>query len=172
MRSWALWVLFIAGCCGCSSMKKPTPLIPSLAAVSVPLSKTAGAIDSAKIRLASGDMSGVGDALRTASDHVAATAVALAAKEAETQSLADRLVKYEGLIADQKAELHQVAKERDIIPYLVGFLLAFYFVSLIEAVPVMPQYRLYLKMGAFVIGFGGGYGAGRLLVRSISNFLP
>ncbi len=159
-------------CSGCAGARKSPPLVPALASVSIPLAKTANAIGSAKASLLSGDMVGVGSALNDASNFAAATAVALAEKETETQALADRLVKSEEIIATQKAELHQVAKERDIIPYIVAFLLAFYFVSLVEVVPVTPQYRIYLKMGAFVIGFGAGYGAGRIVVRSIAGFLP
>jgi hypothetical protein len=100
------------------------------------------------------------------------TSQALAITQRNVDSLEAKLGTADEVIASQKAELHQVAKERDIIPYLVALCLALWLVFFTDGLPIPDQYRIWVKIGAFFIGFGAGYATGRTLVRFIAGFLP
>jgi hypothetical protein len=76
------------------------------------------------------------------------------------------------VIQKQAAEIHQLAKERDIIPYIVAMCIGLWFITITDALPLTQQYRFWAKLVAFALGFGSGYAGGRVLVRSIAAFLP
>jgi hypothetical protein len=126
----------------------------------------------ARDRLEDGDVPAAKVAIAIADAKVEESSRALEIKDAEVGQLVQAVADRDQTISDQRKELHQVAKERDIIPYLVALLGAIWLMGLADAIPVASQYRLWLKGAAFVVGFGAGYGAGRLVVRSIATFLP
>lgn len=145
---------------------------PALASVSVPLQRAHDAVKVARDRLNVGDVPAARAAIAIADAKVEESSRALEAKDGEIGKLVQAVQDRDATITAKNKELHQVAKERDIIPYLVALLGAIWLMGLADAIPVATQYRLWLKGAAFVVGFGSGYGAGRLLVRSIATFLP
>ncbi len=155
-----------------TSQRQHTVTAPALASVSVPLQRAHDAVKVARDRLEAGDVPAAKVAIAIADAKVAESSRALEIKDAEVGQLVQAVADRDQTISDQRKELHQVAKERDIIPYLVALLGAIWLMGLADAIPVASQYRLWLKGAAFVVGFGAGYGAGRLLVRSIATFLP
>jgi hypothetical protein len=158
---------------GCSSPSRHRAVAaPALASVSVPLARAKDAVKLARDRLAAGDVQAARAAIAIADAKVEESSRALESKDAEVGQLVQAVADRDQIISTQRKELHQVAKERDIIPYLVALLGAIWLMGLADAIPVVSQYRLWLKGAAFVVGFGSGYGAGRLLVRSIATFLP
>lgn len=164
--------LLLSGC-GLFPAKKPSLIaVPALASVSVPLARAKDAVKVARARLDAGDLPAAKAAIAVADAKVEETSAALAVQDAKVGELVGIIKDRDDTIVSLKSELHQVAKERDIIPYIVALAMALWFLGLSDALPVASQYRLYLKGIAFVVGFGSGYGAGRLLVRAIATFLP
>lgn len=157
---------------GCSTRPKPRYTAPALASVSVPLARAHDAVKVARDRLDAGDVTSARAAIAIADTKVEESSRALESKDAEVGQLVQAVTDRDQTISDQRKELHQVAKERDIIPYLCAIAMALWLMGVSDAIPVLSQYRLWLKGAAFVVGFGSGYGAGRLLVRSIATFLP
>lgn len=155
-----------------TSQRQHTVTAPALASISVPLQRAHDAVKVARDRLEAGDVPAAKVAIAIADAKVEESSRALEIKDAEVGQLVQAVADRDQTISDQRKELHQVAKERDIIPYLVALLGAIWLMGLADAIPVASQYRLWLKGAAFVVGFGAGYGAGRLLVRSIATFLP
>jgi len=163
--------LILSGC-GVFAPRQHILTAPALASVSVPLARAHDAVKAARDRLEAGDVPAAKAAIAIADAKVEETTRALESKDAEVGQLVQAVADRDVTISDQRKELHQVAKERDIIPYLVALLGAIWLMGLADAIPVASQYRLWLKGAAFVIGFGSGYGAGRFIVRSIATFLP
>lgn len=157
---------------GCGIVTKPHVTAPALASVSVPLQRAHDAVKVARDRLDAGDIHAAKAAIAVADAKVEESSRALETKDAEVGQLVQAVADRDQTISDQRKELHQVAKERDIIPYLVALLGAIWLMGLADAIPVAFQYRLWLKGAAFLVGFGAGYGVGRLVVRSIATFLP
>jgi len=155
-----------------TSQRQHVVSAPALASVSVPLQRAQDAVKMARDRLDAGDVAAAKVAISIADAKVEESSHALEAKDAEVGQLVQAVADRDQTISEQRKELHQVAKERDIIPYLVAFLGAIWLMGLSDAIPVASQYRFWLKGAAFVVGFGAGYGAGRLLVKSIATFLP
>ena len=165
-----LLVVILSGCAHEASHR--TPIVPSMAAVSIPLQGTRDAIAIAQDRLRAGDIPATTTALSAAASKAEVTSQALAITQRNVDSLEQKLDAADTIIASQKAELHEVTRERDIIPYLVALCLALWLVFFTDGLPVPEQYRFWLKAGAFLIGFGAGYGLGRTIVRFIASFLP
>jgi len=163
--------LFLTGCGSLASHQRPV-IAPALSSVSVPLARARDAIKTARDRLDAGDLPAAKVAIAVADAKAEESSRALEAKDAEIGQLVKAVADRDATISEQRKELHQVAKERDIIPYICALAVALWFMGLADAIPVASQYRLWLKGAAFVVGFGSGYGAGRLLVRSIATFLP
>jgi hypothetical protein len=157
---------------GCSARPEPRYTAPALASVSVPLQRAHDAVKVARDRLEAGDVPAARAAIAIADAKVEESSRALEAKDAEVGQLVQAVADRDVTISAQRKELHQVAKERDIIPYLCAIAMALWLMGLSDAIPVLSQYRIWLKGAAFVIGFGAGYGAGRIVVRSIAGFLP
>lgn len=157
---------------GCAARPQPRLTAPALASVSVPLARAHDAVKVARDRLEAGDVPAARAAIALADAKVEESSRALESKDAEVGQLLQAVADRDETISAQRKELHQVARERDIIPYLCAIAMALWFMGLADAIPVLGQYRIWLKGAAFVVGFGSGYGAGRLLVRSIATFLP
>lgn len=158
---------------GCLSPSQPRPVaIPALSSVSVPLARAKDAIKVARDRIEAGDLPAAKAAISVADAKVEETSAALAFADAKVGELVGIIKDRDNTILSLRAENHQVAKERDIIPYVVALAMALWFLVLSDAIPLPGQYRLYLKGIAFVVGFGSGYASGRLLVRAIATFLP
>lgn len=168
----ALLLLFAVILSGCVTAPVPQRIAPSMASVSIPLQGTRDAIATAEARLRAGDVNATAKALAVASTHAEMTSEALVITQRNVDSLEAKLSSADAVIASQKAELVETKKERDIIPYLVALCLALWLVFFIDGLPIPDQYRIWVKIGAFFVGFGAGYGIGRTAVRSIAHFLP
>jgi hypothetical protein len=157
---------------GCATNPQPRYTVPALATVSVPLQRAHDAVKVARDRLDAGDVPAARAAIAIADAKVEESSRALDTKDAEVGQLVQAVADRDETIAAKDKVIRQISKERDIIPYLCAIGVALWFIGLADLIPVLGQYRLWLKGAAFVIGFGSGYGAGRLLVRSIATFLP
>lgn len=158
--------------CGIFVPRQHTITAPAFASVSVPLARAHDAVKVARDRLNVGDVPAAKAAIAIADAKVEESSRALEAKDGEIGKLVQAVADRDVIIASKNKEIHQIAKERDILPYVCAVLAALLFMGLADAIPVATQYRFWLKGAAFVVGFGSGYGAGRLLVRSIATFLP
>ena len=158
--------------CGTLPRQPRSAAVPALASVSIPLQRAHDAVKVARDRLDAGDVPAAKAAIALADTKVAETSSALEAKDVEVGRLVKAVSDRDMIIAAQRQEIHEVAKERDIIPYLIALLGALWLLGLSDAVPVLSQYRLWLKGAAFVVGFGSGYAVGRVFVKSIAAFLP
>ena len=158
---------------GCAhEAARPVNIAPSMSSVSIPLQGTRDAIAVAQDRLKAGDLGDTASALSVASSKAEVTAQALQITQRNVDSLEAKLGSADAVIASQKAELHEVAKERDILPFLVALCIALWLVFFTDGLPIPDQYRYWVKIGAFFVGFGAGYAMGRTIVRFIAGFLP
>lgn len=158
---------------GCSApVAKRLVIAPALASVSVPLARAKDAVKVARDRLEAGDLPAAKTAIAMADAKVEESSAALATAETKVEELVGLIGDRDAAIVTLRKENHQIAKERDILPFVSAILCALWILAISDALPVAAQYRIYLKLIAFVLGFGSGYGAGRLLVRALATFIP
>lgn len=159
---------------------------PSITPIASPIQAVRDSLAKAKSSAGKQDWPSVSLSIDTADQTAAKAQIALLAYHAQVEELTVQLTKAidnrnmalrerdnaQEVVKKQTVEIHQLAKERDIIPYIVAMCLGLWFITLADAIPVTQQYRFWAKLIAFTVGFGSGYGVGRILVRSIAAFLP
>lgn len=168
-----LLILIPLALTACSTAPAPSRTIaPSMAGVSIPLQGTRDAIATAQDRLKAGDLAATGTALSVAAVKAEMTSAALVVTQEKVDVLEKKIVTADSIIAAKDKEIHELAKERDIIPYIVALCLALWVVLFCDGLPIPEQYRFWVKIGGFAIGFASGYALGRVIVRFIAQFLP